>query len=148
MSATVEVLLGTPAQIELSGSSTGLVAGYSLQLHTTTQASTVLVLQPDAPHIIEVGVAPLRIHTTRPLLVSDGRFVLPSMPLGDVVWNKALVYLDLTEDDLDDTGSLRGDRDYAVEEHVVRTEGRVVHFVSTAPDGLHAVVSYLGTAYD
>ena len=118
------------------------------ELDDFLQASTVLVLQPDAPHIIEVGVAPLRMHTTRPLLVSDGRFVLPSMPLGDVVWNKALVYLDLTEDDLDDTGSLRGDRDYAVEEHVVRTEGRVVHFVSAAPDRLHAVVRYLGTAYD
>lgn len=148
MNATVEVLLGTPAQVELSGSATGMNPGHSLQLYPSTPSSTVLVLQHDAPRIIEVGVAPLRMHTTRPLQVLDGRFVLPSMPLGDVVWNKALVYLDLTEDDFDDTGTLRGDRDYAVEEHVVRTEGRVVHFVSTAPDGLHAVVSYLGTAYD
>lgn len=148
MNATVEVLLGTPAQVELSGSATGMNPGHSLQLHTTMQASAVLVLQPDAPHIIEVGVAPLRMHTTRPLLVSNGQLTLPSMPLGDVVWGKALVYLDLTEDDFDDTGTLRGDRNYLVEEHAVRTEGRVVHFVSTAPDGLHAVVSYLGTTYD
>lgn len=148
MNATVEVLLGTPAQVELSGSATGMNPGHSLQLYPSTPSSTVLVLQHDAPRIIEVGAPPLRMHTTRPLQVLDGRFLLPSMPLGDVVWNKALVYLDLTEDDFDDTGTLRGDRDYAVEEHVVRTEGRVVHFVSTAPDGLHAVVSYLGTAYD
>lgn len=90
----------------------------------------------------------LRMYTTRPLRVSNGQLTLPSMPLGDVVWNQALVYLDLTPGDLDGTGALRGDRNYLVEEHAVRTEGRVVHFVSTVPDGLHAVVSYLGTAYD
>ncbi len=102
----------------------------------------------DTPPAPAPSSAELRMHTTRPLRVSNGQLTLPSMPLGDVVWNQALVYLDLTPSDLDGTGALRGDRNYLVEEHVVRTEGRVVHFVSTAPDGLHAVVSYLGTAYD
>lgn len=90
------------------------------------------------------GTTPaVQMVTTDPLPVVSGGISLPLAPIGNVVWNTALVYVDLTPDDLDPAGALRGTRDYQVQEHVVRTVGNQVVFVSQPPDDSHAVVSYL-----
>lgn len=83
--------------------------------------------------------------TTGPLLVRNNFFTLPSTPLGSVVWNTAQLFLDLTAADMDASGQLLGNRDYLVEEHIVKTIGNQVVFPTAVPDGKYAVVSYLST---
>lgn len=91
--------------------------------------------------------AAIRLITTPPLLITAGSCTLPCTPLGTVVWNMALVYLDLTPDDFDATGALRADRDYLVEDRFVRTEGDTIIFPNpVTADGLYAVVSYIAIA--
>lgn len=86
----------------------------------------------------------LRLITTDPLPIVAGRCTLPYAPLGSVVWDMALVYLDLTPDDFDATGALRADRDYLVDDYLVQTTADGILFTQPAPDdGLHAVVSYV-----
>lgn len=90
---------------------------------------------------------PIHLITTSPLPIAAGRCMLPSAPLGAVIWNMALVYLDLTPDDFDAAGVLLTDRDYLVEDHLVQTAGASVLFTHPAPaDGLYAVVSYITAA--
>lgn len=117
-------------------------------LHLSGESRTVLVLQSDPPRTIDVGITPIRMTTTKPLLVVSGQAQLPSTPLGDVVWNKALVYVDVAAGDFDADGNLLGDRDYLVMEHLVKTSGNSILFLGTVDDGSWAVVSYLTTAYD
>lgn len=117
-------------------------------LHLSGESRTVLVLQSEPPRIIDVGVTPIRLITTKPLLVTSGQAQLPSTPLGDVVWGKALVYADITEGDFDAYGNLTGSRDYIVMEHLVQTSGNSILFLGPIDDGSWAVVSYLTTAYD
>lgn len=131
----------------------------------TPQSSEVLVGQQDQLVLLEVAqqgppgpkgdkgdkgdarTIALRMVTTPPILILNGQIALALMPLGDVVWNTALVYTDLQPSDIDQTGMLLGDRNYPIEEHVVRTSGSAVLFTSTPPrDGLYAVVSYLSAA--
>lgn len=89
----------------------------------------------------------LRLVTTAPLPVFAGAVQLPSVPVGEVVWNMAVVYLDLTPADLDASGALRADRNYLIEEHIVRTTDSSVIFTHAPPaDGCHAVVTYLSAA--
>lgn len=86
----------------------------------------------------------LRLVTTNPLRITAGQMELTTVPLGGVVWNMALVYVDLTPADFDASGALRADRDYLVEEHIVRTTDSSVIFTHAPPaDGCHAVVTYL-----
>ncbi len=88
----------------------------------------------------------LKIVTTKPLLITNGRIQLPSRPLGDLVHNEARVFLDLTEADLSPTGELLGDRAYNIEEHVnVMVDDTVAIFrnADQSIDGHYAVVSYL-----
>lgn len=87
---------------------------------------------------IEVELA-----TTNPTKVMAGRITLPSTPIGGVVvWNIAIVYLDLTNADFDINGALKETRNYLVEDHLVKVAGDQV-ILNGAPDGAHAVVSYL-----
>ena len=70
--------------------------------------------------------------------------MLARAPLGAVVWDMALVYVDLTPADFDADGALLMDRSYVVEDHLVRTVDDTVIFTNPPPpDGAHAVVSYL-----
>lgn len=124
-----------------------------------SSANTVIVEQVIVTEILEIGiqgppgipgpkgdvsVVPIRMVTTPPIQVLGGQMQLPSIPLGDVVWNTAIVYSDLQFSDLDPSGALSGTRDYPVAEHIVRTNGGVVIFTAPPPqDGLYAVVSYL-----
>lgn len=117
-------------------------------LHLSGEARTVLVLQSSPPRTIDVGFNPIRLITTKPLVVMGRQAQLPSTPLGDVVWGKALVYADVTDDDFDTYGNLTGSRDYIVMEHLVQTSGNSILFLGPVDDGSWAVVSYLTTAYD
>lgn len=82
--------------------------------------------------------------TTKPIPIQLGRIALPTAPMGGVVWNMALVYVDLTPADFDAAGALLANRNYLVEDHLVRVAGSSVVFTNPPPaDGLHAVVSYL-----
>jgi hypothetical protein len=94
--------------------------------------------EPTSPISVSVQMV-----TTKPLEIDRGKIQLPSSPLGNVVWNTALVYVDLKESDLDGFGELIGNRDYPVEEHTVKTFGSTVVFTTPVKNGLHAVVSYL-----
>lgn len=106
-------------------------------------AFSAFIVGPPGPQG-EPGPVALRMVTTVPLPIFAGAAQLPSAPVGDVVWNMALVYLDLRPGDFDASGALRADRNYLVEEHIVRTAGSSVIFTHAPPaDGCHAVVTYL-----
>lgn len=91
--------------------------------------------------------AAIRLITTPPITHYRRQLHVACTPLGTVVWNMALVYLDLTPDDFDATGALRADRDYLVEDRFVRTEGDTIIFPNPViADGLYAVVSYIAIA--
>lgn len=94
---------------------------------------------PDGPAV--------ELVTTPPLSVSGGQITLARVPRGTVVWDMALVYVDLTPADFDTAGALLANRSYVVEEHLVRTLGSTVIFTDPPPhDGTYAVVSYLTAA--
>ena len=95
---------------------------------------------------INITSTSVQLITTDPLPVIDGKITLPTAPLGVVVFNTAIVYIDLTPDDLDNTGKLLCLRDYVVEEHIVRTVNSEVIFMSAISDGSYVVVSYLTIA--
>jgi hypothetical protein len=89
-----------------------------------------------------------KIHlvTTQPLVITEGKIHLLSKPVGDIVHNEARVYVDLTEDDFNVDGSLKGNRPYVIEEHVnLIVSDNVVTFAGAdaSIEGCHAVVSYL-----
>lgn len=89
----------------------------------------------------------LHLVTTNPLRITAGQMELTTVPLGGVVWNMALVYVDLTPADFDADGALLTNRSYVVEDHLVRTIGSTVFFTDPPPhDGAHGVVSYLTAA--
>jgi hypothetical protein len=50
--------------------------------------------------------------------VVDGKVTLPSVPRGPLLMDLALVFVDVTEDDLTDYGALLYDRDYEVDEAI------------------------------
>ena len=89
---------------------------------------------------LEVTIA---LVTTKPIQIQDNIAILPSLPYGDVVWNTAQVFTDLTVDDFNSEGNLLNNRDYLVESHLVKTLGNQVVFSSSMSTGLYAVVSYL-----
>lgn len=115
-------------------------------------ATEMLIEKVQIIEIFEVGQQgppgpAAKLVTTKPLLIQSSQITLPSAPLGAVIWNMALVYLDLTPDDFDAAGVLLTDRDYLVEDHLVQTAGASVLFTHPAPaDGLYAVVSYITAA--
>lgn len=93
------------------------------------------------------GVASsVRLVTTDPLPVLEGTVSLPSTPIGDIIWNVALVYTDVTVDDLTVLGKLRGTRDYQIQEHIVKVVDGELVFSSPIIDGSYVVVSYLASA--
>ncbi len=89
-------------------------------------------------------VAPPRLVTTRPLPIQDGRIELPSEPLGDPFMDMALVFTDMTPEDLLPDGQLVN-RPYPVEEHIgLVVQGSTAVFQPGAElDGKFAKVSYL-----
>ena len=93
-----------------------------------------------------VVLGAMQMVTTPPIPIVGGRIALPSLPSGNVVWNTVLVYTDLQPSDFDSSGMLIGNRNYPVEDHVVRTSGATVIFTTPPADGLHAVVSYITAA--
>lgn len=147
MSAVVEVRFPGQAQLLVAGSSAVVGTAEPRQIRGP-EPTTLLVMAESPARSIEVGGTPVRLLTTKPLPIIDGALTLPSMPLGDVVFSKAQVYLDLTSDDFDSEGNLLGTRDYLVDDCLVRTYSNRVVFTSPIENDLHAVVSYLTTAYD
>ena len=81
--------------------------------------------------------------TTKPIPIRDNVAILPSTPYGDVVWNIAQVFTDLSEADFNSEGHLLNNRDYLVESHIVKTLLNQILFNSNMPTGYYAVVSYL-----
>lgn len=109
-------------------------------------AFSAFIVGPPGPRG-EPGPVALRMVTTAPLPIFAGAAQLPHTPVGDVVWNMALVYVDLTPADFDADGALLANRSYVVEDHLVRTIGSTVFFTDPPPhDGAHGVVSYLTAA--
>ena len=104
----------------------------------------VLVKASEAPFDTRWQTAP-RIISPNPEPILNHRFTLPTRPLGDIIWNSVMVYVDLTPADMVD-GVLIGDREYVVQDH----NGNVVPGTSEVQirnpeslDGYYAVVSYL-----
>lgn len=87
------------------------------------------------------------LFTTNPIKIMNNRCILPSTPLGNIVWNMALIYEDLTQEDFSSDGSLKGDRDYTAAEVTGFTlSGKAIGFAATDRSFLnnkHAVFSYL-----
>jgi hypothetical protein len=87
--------------------------------------------------------------TSNPLLITNGVFVLPSTAIGDIVWNTALVFLDINPStDLNPNGSLLMTKDYCVEEHMglsIDTDKQTVRLLGSGGllNNLYACVSYL-----
>ena len=100
---------------------------------------------PQGSFPVERIVTTAVLITTKPLVITDGKAILPSEPSGGVVvWNIALVYMDLTNDDFDLFGSLLNNRAYLIEEHLVTVICDVLYFSHPPPiNGLHCVVSYI-----
>ncbi|WP_412479922.1 hypothetical protein [Azonexus sp. IMCC34839] len=89
----------------------------------------------------------VRIVTTPPTEIVDGKLQLPFKAIGDVIWNMALIYCDLEPGDLLEDGRLSGDKEYVVEEQnnvFVSDDGMYAVFmdIDVARRGLFAVVSY------
>ena len=88
----------------------------------------------------------LRLVTINPTPIAQGVVALPSPPAGDVVWNMAQVFLDLTGADFTASGGLKGDRPYLAEEHTnVVAQGQTAVFQDgdASLDGKYAVLTYL-----
>lgn len=86
--------------------------------------------------------------TSTPLVIQDGMFRLQSPAFGNVVWNMAMVFLDLVEEDFFPDGTLKCDREYDIEEHIGITVSADTMTVNIAGDvdylnGKHAQVTYL-----
>lgn len=87
------------------------------------------------------------LFTTNPIKIMNNRCILPSTPLGNIVWNMALIFEDLTATDFAADGSLKGDRDYVAAECTGFTlNGKAVSFAATDRSFLnnkYAVFTYL-----
>lgn len=86
--------------------------------------------------------------TSVPLVIQDGMFTLKTPAVGGVVWNMALVFLDLEESDFLPDGTLKYSREYEIEEHIGITVSTDTMTVNIAGDvdylnGKHAQVTYL-----
>jgi hypothetical protein len=83
------------------------------------------------------------LETTNPMLITDGFAEIGYYVNGGVVMNSAIVFLDLSENDFDNSGKLLYNRDYLVEDHFGVT---VIGSKLQLPlhlDGKYAVVSYV-----
>ena len=108
----------------------------------TQEVAVVAVGQPGPPGPPGSGVS---LVTPPPSLISGGRLPLVKPPLGALLHNMAIVFLDMTTSDLLPDGSLV-DRAYVVEEHFnVFVDGSQAVFkdAGASLDGLYAQVSYL-----
>lgn len=86
--------------------------------------------------------------TSPPLVIQDGMFTLPTPAVGGVVWNMAMVFLDLEEADFYPDGTLKCTREYDIEEHIGVTISADTMTANIAGDvgylnGKHAQVTYL-----
>jgi hypothetical protein len=81
--------------------------------------------------------------TTDPILISQGYADIGYAVTGDLLMNSAIVFLDLSENDFDNSGKLLYNRDYLVEDHFGVT---VIGSKLQLPlhlDGKYVVVSYV-----
>lgn len=122
------------------------VEGVQEKLESGVNIKTVNGRSLLGPGDMTLPAAPYFYLTTpSPIPVVGDCFVLPTPPMGGVVHNTALIYLDITPDDWAAGGSLIN-RGYAIEEFLnVRVEGRLATLLGAqgAYDGLHAQVSYI-----
>jgi hypothetical protein len=83
------------------------------------------------------------LETTNPMLITDGFAEIGYYVNGGVVMNSAIVFLDLSENDFDNSGKLLYNRDYLVEDHfgvtVVGSKLQLPLYLN----GKYAVVSYV-----
>lgn len=131
--------IGSEVKALFTGKQDQLVSGENIK---TLNGQSLL--GPGNLNVTEGGVATsIKLVTTKPLPVFSNKVLLPHTPIGDIIWNTALVYIDLVESDLDANGALLRTRDYQVQEHLVTIVDNELSLSSAVPDGTFIVVSYL-----
>lgn len=94
-----------------------------------------------------------RLFTTNPLKIMNNRCTLPTIAVGGIVFDSALIFDDLTPQDFDQNGALLKNRSYTVFDWIgvtVQPNGRTVIFDEHDSQALvnkYAVMSYLHTDY-
>lgn len=89
--------------------------------------------------------SPVELVTPPPALIANNRIALPTPPIGGVIHNMAIVYMDVTPADFLPDGSLRN-RSYVIEEHIniiVDSTSATLRDAAGTLDGKYAQVSYI-----
>lgn len=98
-------------------------------VHLITHGDDALIVQTEGGPIrslaklikdagLELQTYNFSLYTSKPLLITGGRFTTEHKVKGSLFMNMAMVFLDLTPDDFTSSGQLKYDRDYLVEEHI------------------------------
>lgn len=92
---------------------------------------------------VQSAVRSLGLITSNPLQVINGQVTLSAIPLGGLIHNMVIAFIDLTENDLNEDGTLKLDRPYLISEHLgAIVQGNKV-LVPVELDGYYVQVSYV-----